>query len=132
MRLEKLSMTAALAEKLNAIGGSGPMKLREWRIRCRLNWHEKARSAVRHMLYGERTPTLQEAKQIEAAHLKYCAERIHHNAAENAALLQEMRSALAAMETSDPDFFAPHIDAVREMLLQRRDQANENSNEDHS
>jgi hypothetical protein len=41
-----------------------------------------------------------------------------------------MRSALAAMEASDPDFFAPHIDAVREMLFQRRDQAGENGDED--
>jgi hypothetical protein len=129
MRLEKLSMNA-IAEKLADIGGSGPLKSREWRIRCRLNWHNKAASAVRHMLYGARRPSLEEAKQIEAAHLKYCAERIRQNAAENAALLQEMRSALAAMETSDPEFFAPHIATVREMLLQRRDQAGENGNGD--
>lgn len=124
MRLETITMIA-LAEKLNAIGGTGPLKVREWRIRARLNWHHKATSAVRHMLYGERLPSLEEAKQIEAAHLKYCAERIKANAAENAALFRELQSALAAMEKSDPEFFEPHIEAVRALLLRRRDQASE-------
>ncbi len=127
--LEKSSMTA-VAHKLADIGGSGPLKLREWRIRSRLNWHAKARSAVRHMLYGERSPTLEEAKQIEAAHLKYCAEKIHANQAENAALLREMQSALTAMEHSDPEFFEPHIEAVRQLLFQRRDQAGEVGDKD--
>jgi hypothetical protein len=126
--LEKSSMTAVLVEKLTAIGGAGTLKEREWRIRCRLNWHHKARSAVRHLLYRERVPSFEEGKQIEAAHLRFCAERVRQNAAENAALFQEMRSALAAMEASDPDFFAPDIDAVRAMLLQGRDQANETRN----
>lgn len=119
----------AIAEKLTAIGGTGPLKAREWRIKSRLNWHDKAASTVRHMLYGERMPTLDEARQIEAAHLKYCAERIRQNATENAALIREMQSALAAMEASDPEFFQPHIDAVRAMLLQRRDQANQGGSE---
>ena len=127
--LEKSSMTA-IAHKLADIGGAGPLKLREWRIRSRLNWHAKARSAVRHMLYGERSPTLEEAKQIEAAHLKYCAERIRANAAENETLFREMQSALAAMEASDPDFFQPHIEAVRQLLFQRRDQAGEVGDQD--
>ena len=129
MKMEKRSMTA-LAEKLADIGGNGPLKLRDWRIRCRLNWHDKARTAVRHMLYGERSPTIEEAKQIEAAHLKYCAERIRANAAENETLFREMRSALAAMEASDPDFFQPHIEAVRQLLFQRRDQAGEVGDKD--
>lgn len=116
--LERVSKMAALVEKLNALGGHGPMKSREWRIRSRLKWHDKASSTVRHMLYGERCPSIEEAKQIEAAHLRYCAERIHANQAENDALVQEMRSALAAMEASDPEFFQPHIQAIGEMLLQ--------------
>jgi hypothetical protein len=120
----------ALAEKLSAIGGDGPLKSREWRIRSRLNWHTKAASAVRHMLYGERTPSLDEAKQIEAAHLRYCAERINANAAENASLLREMQSALAAMEACDPEFYRPHVEAVRELLLQRWGQAGENGDKD--
>lgn len=124
MDLEKFAMTA-LVEKLAAIGGSGPLKQREWRIRVRLNWHNKAKSAVRHLLYDNRRPTLDEAREIEAAHLKFCAERIRANAAENEALLSSMRSALAAMENCDPAFFQPHLDAMREILLQRRSQAAE-------
>lgn len=124
MDLEKIS-TMALAEKLGAIGGTGPMKAREWRIRCRLGWHDKAASAIRHLLYGERRPTWQEAREIEAAHLKFCAERIRANEAENAALLSSMRAALAAMEAGDADFYKPHIEALRAMLLQRRAQASE-------
>lgn len=122
MFLEKRSMTV-LAEKLAALGGAGPMKSREWRIRCRLGWHDKAASAIRHLIYGERRPTWQEAREIEAAHLKFCAERIRANEAENVALISTMRSALAAMEASDPEFFEPTIKAVGEMLLQRRAQA---------
>jgi len=129
MDLEKSSMTA-LAEKLDAIGGHGPLKAREWRIRCRLNWHDKAASAVRHLLYGERRPTVDEAKQIEAAHLRYCAERIRANAAENETLLSSMRAALAAMEAADPEFFRPHVEAVGAMLLQRGHQASETGDED--
>jgi hypothetical protein len=124
MTLEKSSMHA-IAEKLTALGGTGPLTSREWRIRCRLNWHTKASSAVRHLLYGERQATLEEAREIEAAHLKYCAERLHANRAENEALLQTMRSALAAMEESDPEFFGPTLEAVQQMLLQRRGQAGE-------
>ena len=124
MDMGKCSMNV-LGEKLTALGGVGSMKQREWRIRCRLGWHGKAASAIRHLLYGERRPTWQEAREIEAAHLKFCAERIRANEAENAALLSSMRAALAAMEASDPEFFEPHIEAMREILLQRRAQASE-------
>lgn len=129
MKLEFSSMTA-LAEKLAAIGGNGPLKSREWRIRSRLNWHTKAQSAVRHLIYGERNATLDEAREIEAAHIKYCAEKLHANRAENAALLQSMQSALAAMEESDPEFFEPTLQAVRAMLLQRRGQVREGGDKD--
>ena len=130
MDLERFSRMAALAEKLAAIGGSGPLKSREWRIRCRLGWHDKAASAVRHLIYGERTATAEETKQIEAAYLKCCAERVKRNEAANDALFREMRSALAAMEASDPDFFGPHIEAVRDLLFQPRNGAGEGGNTD--
>lgn len=42
MNLEKFAM-AVLVEKLAALGGDGPFKAREWKIRSRLNWHTKAR-----------------------------------------------------------------------------------------
>jgi hypothetical protein len=128
MNLEKFSMTV-LAEKLLDIGGTGPLKAREWRIRCRLNWHTKAASAVRHMLYGARKPTLDEAREIEAAHLKFCAEKLLENRAENQTLMASMRSALAAMETSDPEFYRPHIESVGAMLLQSRHQSGESGGE---
>jgi hypothetical protein len=129
MELEKPSMTV-LVEKLSALGGSGPLKAREWRIRCRLNWHDKAASAVRHLLYRERCPTIVEAREIEAAHARYCAERIRANAAENQSLISSLRSALAAMETTDPAFFEPTIESVRAILLQRWAQASEPGGED--
>jgi hypothetical protein len=128
MYLEKLSMTAATA-KLRALGGSGPLKAREWRIRVRLGWHNKAASAVRHLIYGERKPTVDELKQIDAAHLRYCAEKVTANARENEALFSSIRTALAAMEASDPDFFRPHIEAVGELLIQLGNRTDKSSDE---
>ena len=116
MKLEIPSMRA-LAVKLSELGGDGKLSEREWRIRNRLRWHTKARSTVRHMLYGERQPTVDEAKEIEAAHLKHCAEKIEANRDENTRLFNSMRQALAAMEASDPEFYKPHIEAMRDVLL---------------
>lgn len=126
--MEKFSMTA-LVEKLNAIGGTGKWLEREWRIRTRLNWHTKARSAVRHMAYGERKPSLQEAREIEIAHLKFCAETTEANREANARLYSEMRGAIAAMEQSDPEFYRPHIEALGELLLRDRHMAGESGME---
>jgi hypothetical protein len=125
MVLEKVSMMAVIAEKLNALGGEGKLLEREWRIRSRLNWHTKASSAVRHLIYGERKPTVQEVKEIEAAHVKYCAERIEANRDENAKLFAAMRHAIEAMEKTDPDFYRPHIEAVGDILLRGRNVAGE-------
>ena len=124
MFLEKSSM-AAIAKKLSAIGGQGRMKEREWRIRCRLNWHNKAASAVRHLLHGERKPTIEETKQSEAAHLRFCAEKVKANAAENEALFASMRSAISAMEAADVEFYRPHIEAMRDILFRDRNEARE-------
>lgn len=89
-----------------------------------------ARTAVRHLLYGERKPSAEEAKQIEAAHLKYCAEKIEANAHENAKLFASMRQALAAMEASDPEFYRPHIETVRELLFRGRNLGGDGGGED--
>lgn len=118
--VERFSMSA-LAEKLSAIGGEGKFSVREWRIKRALNWHDKAPSAIRHMLHGERRPDPIEAKQIEGAHLIKCAEDINENTKANARLLASMREAIGAMQATDPDFFAPHLEAVRELLFQGRD-----------
>jgi hypothetical protein len=112
------STMAALAEKLREIGGVGKLDECVWRIRVRLNWHSKPASTVRHMLYRERRPSVEEAQEIEAAHLRWCAERVEANRAESQKLFVAMREAIAAMEASDPEFYAPHLDAVRELLLQ--------------
>lgn len=111
---------SALVDKLSFIAGGGKLAERDWRVRCSLNWHSKPKSVVRHMLHGERRPSLEEAQQIEAAHLKAAAEKVKANAAENEALFCSMRSALAAMEASDAEFFSTQIEAVREIMLQHR------------
>lgn len=70
------------------------------------------------MLNGERQISAVEAKEIEAAHLKWCADKARSNAAENEAIFREMRAALVAMEQTDPEFYRPHVEAVRDILLQ--------------
>ena len=109
---------AVLLNKLSAIGGTGKFEVREMRIRTRLRWHTKPKTAIRHMLQGEQRPDIEEAREIEAGHLKYCAEQIKANNNENVRLFESMRAALVAMQTTDPDFFRPHVEAVRELLFQ--------------
>lgn len=118
-----------IVEKLEAIGGDGKWLERDWRIRVRLNWHHKARSAVRHMLDGTRRIDAAEAKQIELAHVKYCAEQIEANRVENAKLFASMRSAIAAMEASDPEFYGPHIEALGADMLRRGNLVSKNRGE---
>jgi hypothetical protein len=109
---------SAYATKLRELGGEGKLREREWRIRVRLNWHSKPASTVRHMMFCERRPTVEEAREIEAAHLRWCAEKVEANRAESQKLFVAMREAIAAMEASDPEFYAPHLEAVRHLLLQ--------------
>lgn len=117
--LEDLPM-AQLAEKLNQIGGEGKLAEKEWRIRNRLKWHDKAKSAIRHLLHRERNPSLEEARQIEAAHLKWCAEQVELNRRNNEQLFLSMRAALEAMERTDPEFYGPTVEEVRQLLFQNR------------
>lgn len=121
---------SAYATKLRELGGDGKLREREWRIRVRLNWHSKPASTVRHMLFCERRPTVEEAQEIEAAHLRWCAEKVEANRAESQKLFVAMREAIAAMEASDPEFYAPHLDAVRELLLQGWDGRSPGRSED--
>ena len=120
----------AIAEKLSAIGGAGKLLEREWRIRNRLNWHTKASSAVRHLIYGERKPTIEEIKQIEAAHLKYCAEKVGANRDENRKLFDAMRRSIEAMEQGDAEFYGPQIEAVRDILFRNGNAIGETGSED--
>ena len=112
------SPMSSLVRKLSEIGGDGPFKSVDWRIRVRLNWHHKAKSAVRHILEGVRKIDLDEAAEIEAAHLKWCAEKVEANRDENRKLFDAMRKSIEAMEQGDSEFYRPHIEAVRDLLLQ--------------
>lgn len=100
--------TAPAADKLRELAGTGKLSVREWRIRERLNWHDKAKTAVRHMLQGEQFPRPEEASEIEAAY--------EANRRENAALFDTLRKAIAAMEAVDPAFHGPQIEALRQLL----------------
>jgi sigma54-dependent transcription regulator len=124
--LEKKSMTA-LVRKLVDIGGGQGVKLEamDWNIRKAINWHTKAKSAVRHMLNGERKIDVDEARQIEVAHFEWCARKAAANAEETKQLFAAMRSALDAMEMADAEFFGPQIEAFGQMLLQHRHQSGE-------
>lgn len=128
MNLEKFSMSAVL-DKLEVIAGHGKFATRDWQVRKRLNWHTKAKSVVRHMLSGERKISVEEAAQIHAAHLKYCAEQVEANRNENTKLFADMHSAIAAMQATDPDFYRPHIEAIGELLFQGRDMVRKNGSE---
>lgn len=90
----------ALVEKLSSIAGGGKLSEREWRVRCRLKWHTKPKSSVRHLLYGERKPSIEEARQIEAAHFKLCAEKIQEHDEATKRLFENMR--IASWRWSSP------------------------------
>ena len=69
------------------------------------------------MLRGERQIDVDEARDIEAAHFKFCAEKAAANNDENRKLFETMQQALAAMQQSDAEFFAGHIEAVRDLFF---------------
>ena len=117
MVLERFSSMDTLAKKLAFIGGSGKFEVREWRIKRELGWFGKASSTIRHLLHGEQKPNLAEAKEIEIAHVRMCAKKIEANREENAELFESMRQALDAMQRSDPEFYAPHIEAIRNSMF---------------
>ena len=129
MRLEKETM-AALTAKLADIAGDGKLQAREWRVRCRLNWHNKAPSRIRHIIYGEVRPSLDEAREIEAAYAKWCANRLREIDGETKQLFDSIRQSVAAMEATDPEFFAPTIADVSAALLRCRMQRSDPGTED--
>lgn len=117
------SVAVSLHQKLNLIAGDGRAKHREAKVRSTLNWRDKAKSAVRHMLAGEQVPSLDEAAAIEAAYDKI--ERERHE------LFKVMQAGLRAMENSkDAEFYSAHIDALRRYLLPRGEVAGGNSGQD--
>jgi hypothetical protein len=115
--MEMISSAEAL-DLLVQIAGPGKFAVRELRIKKRLNWRDKASSAIRHILQGERRLTPDEIRDIEIARIKFCADQIEANREVNRNLFSAMRSALAAMEVGDPEFYRPHIEAMRDAVLQ--------------
>lgn len=112
----KVKPMAALAEKLGVIAGGGKLAEREWRLRSRCHWHRKPKSSVRHLLYGERRPSLEEAREIEAAYARHCAEKLEQNRRENAALVESIVGFAEMARRVDEDFYASHLEALRETL----------------
>lgn len=98
--------TALAADKLRELAGTGKLAVREWRIRERLNWQAKPKTAVRHLLQGEQFPKPDEASQIEAA----------YEADSRAALIASITEFAARAERVDAEFFGPTIEALRESL----------------
>lgn len=96
----------AVADKLAELAGQGKLAVRELRIRQRLNWHAKPKTAVRHMLQGEQFPKPEEASQIEAA----------YEAHSRAALIASINEFAARAERVDAEFFGPTIEALRASL----------------
>ena len=109
---------SAWKDKLAELGGAGPAKVCEERIKTRTGWHDKAPSAIRHMLSGSRKISADERNDIEAAYLRYCADKIKVNNDDNRRLYQTIRNAIAALEKSDPEFHRPQIEALREIVNQ--------------
>jgi len=115
MGMEKLSM-AVLAEKLGQIAGPGKLEDREWRIRNRLRWHDKAKSAVRHLLNGEQRADLEETLQIEAAYALWCVDKIEAIPDETAKLIAAINEFAERAARVDPEFFRPTVEALRARL----------------
>lgn len=127
--LEKFSMEAVL-NKLAAIGGNGKFQEKDWRIRCRLNWHTKAKSAVRHMLSGARKIEPEEIKDIEEGFIKHFPEMVEAHRAANRQLFDQMRTEVARLEAGDVEFHKPQIEAMRSVLLQLGNMVGQNGIED--
>lgn len=119
-----------LVNKLALIAGTGKLSERDWRTRCALGWHDKPKSVVRHLIYGERCVSLNEAQQIEAAHVKAIAKKVEANRAENEQLFNTMRQALAAMEAGDAEFYREQIEAMGAALDLMGHAAGRNGRED--
>jgi hypothetical protein len=119
MPMENMSMEAVL-RKLDQLGGAGPLKLKMRNVRSRLRWRDVTDNTIRHLLYREQKPSLEQVRQIEAAHLKHCAEKVRHLNDEVKQLYAGMREAIAAMEADDAEYHRETLAEVRHALFQAR------------
>jgi hypothetical protein len=119
-------------EMLDKIGGDEklPAKAREWSIRKALNWHTKAKSAIRHLLAGEQKFSPQEERDVEAGFMRFCADQIRRHHEEDRQYLATIRSSIDRLESIDPDFHRPAIQALGELADCLRGVAGEAGGED--
>lgn len=104
-------------EKLDRIGGGEKVKFaaKDWAIRVRLKWHDKARSAIRHILNGEQKLSGQDERDIDLGFMKHCAAQIERHRDEDRQLLETIRSTAEYLENADPQFHGPTLEALREI-----------------
>lgn len=102
-------------QMLEKIGGDGKFAAKDWRIRRALDWGAKAKSAIRHLLDGERKFSAQEERDVEAGYMRFCAALIKAHHEEDQKLIATIRSSLAYLESVDPDFHRSAIEALRSM-----------------
>lgn len=95
--------------------GEKKFAAKDWRIRKALNWHAKAKSAVRHLLAGEQTFSPQEERDVEAAFLQFCADQIRRHHEEDRQYIATIKSSIQHLENIDPDFHRPAIQALGEL-----------------
>lgn len=101
-------------EMLDKIGGGVGVKMlaKDHKIRKRLKWHDKAKSAIRHILNGEQTLSGQDERDIELGFLTYCADLIEAHRDEDQKMLETIRSSLEYLQAADADFHRPAIEAL--------------------
>ena len=104
-------------EMLDKIGGGEAVKAtaKDWNIRCALSWHEKAKSAIRHLLAGEQKFTPQDERDVEAGFMRFCADQIRRHNEQDREYLATIKSSIARLENIDPDFHRPAIQALGEL-----------------
>lgn len=107
---------AAVADKLSELAGIGKLAVREYRVRSRLNWHTKAKTAVRHLLHGEQKADEDERLQIDAAHARWCAEKIEANTHDTARLIASIAEFAERASRVDAEYFREDIEALRQSL----------------
>lgn len=105
------------SQMLDKIGGGDGPKLpaKEWNIRKALSWHDKAKSAIRHLLAGEQKFSPQEQRDVEAGFMRFCADQIRRHHEQDQQYLATIKSSIERLETIDPDFHRPAIQALGEL-----------------
>jgi hypothetical protein len=126
----KMFVGVTHAEMLEQIAEGRKAEARDWHLRCKLNWHEKAKSFVRHVWYGEQELSAQDERDIELAYIRYHADQIEANRAEDRRLFATIRSSLEYLESADPEFHRPAIEALGELADRLRGVAGQARNED--